>query len=164
MSLYSCIDCTSQIILGEVIDKKMLMLSYPYRWRYNILRCLDYFRAADVEFDPRMVDALDVLMGKRRRDGRWPVQARHPGVSHFDMEKIGQPSRWNTLIALRVLQHFQEKCDPIWLNQCSILEVPFLARRSSKRDSSARAHLRQVYYHCTRDSFTLNSTIFWINS
>jgi hypothetical protein len=93
---------------GEVIDKKMLMLSYPYRWRYNILRCLDYFRAANVEFDPRMMDALDELNGKRRRDGRWPVQARHPGLSHFDMEKTGQPSRWNTLIALRVLQHFQE--------------------------------------------------------
>ena len=93
---------------GKVIDKKMLSLSYPYRWRYNILRCLDYFWAADVDFDPRMVDALDVLMGKRRRDGRWPVQARHQGVSHFDMEKTGQPSRWNTLIALRVLQHFQE--------------------------------------------------------
>ncbi|MBD3173360.1 hypothetical protein GF326_12925 [Candidatus Bathyarchaeota archaeon] len=93
---------------GEIIDKKMLMLSYPYRWRYNILRCLDYFRAAGIEFDPRMVDALDVLMKKRRRDGRWPVQARHPGKTHLFMEKTGYPSRWNTLIALRVLKHFPE--------------------------------------------------------
>jgi hypothetical protein len=55
-----------------------------------------------------MVDALDVLMKKRRRDGRWPVQARQPGKTHFIMEKTGYPSRWNTLIALRVLQHFPE--------------------------------------------------------
>ena len=93
---------------GEIIDKKMLMLSYPYRWRFTILRCLDYFRAAGIEFDPRMVDALDVLMKKRRRDGRWPVQARHPGKTHFIMEKTGYPSRWNTLIAIRVLQHFPD--------------------------------------------------------
>jgi hypothetical protein len=93
---------------GEIIDKKMLMLSYPSRWRYNILRCLDYFRAAGVKFDPRIVDALDVLMKKRRRDGRWPVQTRHPGITHFIMEKTGYPSRWNTLTALRVLQHFPE--------------------------------------------------------
>jgi hypothetical protein len=93
---------------GEIIDKKMLMLSYPWRWRYNILRCLDYFRSADVSYDPRMADALDVVMKKRRRDGRWPVQAQHPGKTHFNMEETGQPSRWNTLIALRVLRHFPE--------------------------------------------------------
>lgn len=93
---------------GEIIDKKMIMLSYPSRWRYDILRCLDYFRDAYVVFDPRMVDALEVLVKKRRRDGQWPVQARHLGKSHFDMEKTGQPSRWNTLRALRVLKHFSE--------------------------------------------------------
>jgi hypothetical protein len=93
---------------GEIIDKKMIMLSYPSRWRYDILRCLDYFRNAHVVCDPRMVDALEVLVKKRRRDGKWPVQARHPGKSHFDMEKTGHPSKWNTLRALRVLKHFSE--------------------------------------------------------
>jgi len=91
---------------GEIIDKRMLMLSYPSRWRYDILRALDYFQMAGVEYDPRMQDALDVLQKKQRRDNRWPVQARHPGQTHFDMEKTGGPSRWNTLRNLRVLKHF----------------------------------------------------------
>jgi hypothetical protein len=30
---------------GAVIDPKMLMLSHPPRWRFNILRCLDHFQA-----------------------------------------------------------------------------------------------------------------------
>ena len=91
---------------GEIIDKRMLMLSYPSRYRYDILRALDYFHFAGVDYDPRMQDALDVLMKKRRQDGAWPVQARHAGQTHFDMEKTGGPSRWNTLRAMRVLRHF----------------------------------------------------------
>jgi hypothetical protein len=89
---------------GEVIDKKMLMLSYPSRWRYDILRALDYFRAAGVDYDRRMEDAIAVLLKKRRPDGTWPLQARHPGQTHFEMEQTGAPSRWNTLRALRVLK------------------------------------------------------------
>lgn len=91
---------------GEIIDKKMLMLSYPSRWRYDILRALDYFQAVGVPYDPRLEPALDVLLKKRRPDGTWPVQAKHPGQTHFDMEQTGSPSRWNTLRALRVLNHF----------------------------------------------------------
>jgi hypothetical protein len=91
---------------GDVIDKKMLMLSYPARWKYDILRALDYFQFAGVKYDPRMQAALDVLEKKRRKDSTWPVQAKHAGQTHFDMEKTGGPSRWNTLRALRVFQHF----------------------------------------------------------
>ncbi len=31
----------------------------------------------------------------------WGIQA-----SHFEMEKPGKPSRWNTLRAIRVLRHY----------------------------------------------------------
>ena len=91
---------------GDIIDRKMLMLSYPSRWRYDILRALDYFRLAGAEYDSRMDDAVKVLLKKQRADNRWPLQAKHPGQTHFDMEKTGEPSRWNTLRALRVLRHF----------------------------------------------------------
>jgi hypothetical protein len=32
---------------------------------------------------------------------------KHPGKVHFEMEQTGRPSRWNTLRALRVLEHFK---------------------------------------------------------
>ena len=91
---------------GAIIDPKMLRLSYPSRWRYDILRALDHFRDAGAPYDPRMQDALEVLIKKRDKTHRWPLQAKHPGQVHFDMEKTGEPSRWNTLRALRVLRHF----------------------------------------------------------
>ena len=84
----------------------MLMLSYPSRWRYDILRSLDYFQSAGVGFDNRMTDAIDVLISKRRSDRKWPLQAKHSGQTHFDMERAGKASRWNTLRALRLLNHF----------------------------------------------------------
>ena len=93
---------------GEIIDKRFSMLSYPSRWRYDILRALDYFQFAGIEYDLRMQDALDILSKKRRKDGTWPVQTRHPGQTHFEMEKTGGPSRWNTLRVLRVLKHFNK--------------------------------------------------------
>lgn len=91
---------------GAVIDPKMTRLSWPSRWRYDILRALDYFQKANLPYDPRMDDALQLLCAKRKTDGRWLLQAKHPGAVHFDMEKPGQPSRWNTLRALRVLKAY----------------------------------------------------------
>jgi hypothetical protein len=91
---------------GQIIDKKMMMLSFPCRWRYDILRALDYFQSAGVKYDLRMQDAIDVLMKKKRADGKWPLQCRHPGQTHFEMEVAGEPCRWNTLRALRVLKNF----------------------------------------------------------
>ncbi|MCP4133679.1 MAG: hypothetical protein GY754_22110 [bacterium] len=92
---------------GKIIRKNMLMLSYPSRWYYDILRALDYFQLAGVKYDSRMDDAIAVLFKKMRKDNKWPVQARHPGETHFDMEKTGEASRWNTLRVLRVLGFFK---------------------------------------------------------
>lgn len=89
---------------GEIINPKFLVLSFPSRWYYDILRALEYFAAANISYDPRMQDALDVLLQKRRPDGTWSLQSPHPGQVHFVMEKAGQPSRWNTLRALRVFK------------------------------------------------------------
>jgi hypothetical protein len=87
---------------GATIDKRFLMLSYPCRWKYDILRALDWFARAGRPYDPRTESALEILTQKRRADGTWPVQNRHPGAVHFDMEATGGPSRWNTLRAARV--------------------------------------------------------------
>lgn len=91
---------------GKIIDPRMLRLSYPSRWRYDILRALDYFQSAGVHYDGRMEEAIYILLKKQRSDGKWPLQARHPGKSHFEMEVPGEASRWNTLRALRVFKHF----------------------------------------------------------
>ena len=91
---------------GEPINRNWTMLSFPSRWFYDILKALVYFADAGRIYDPRMQDALDVLISKQRKDGTWPVQAKHPGQVHFDLEQTGEPSRFNTLRALRVLNKY----------------------------------------------------------
>ena len=94
---------------GEIIKKSFTMLSYPPRWKYDILRAFEALMNASVPYDERMDDALNVIHSKRRKDGTWPLQAKHQGKVHFDMEKPGQSSRWNTLRVLRVLKYYKLK-------------------------------------------------------
>ena len=90
----------------QIIKNQFLHLSYPPRWYYDILRALDYFYSAEVRYDDRILDALNIILKKRGNDGRWKLQAHHPGQVHFAMETVGEPSRWNTLRAMRVLRYF----------------------------------------------------------
>lgn len=101
---------------GEVIehDRKegipFTDFPYPAGWRYNVLRAVDYLRAAGVQPDERMQEAIDVIVSQRDASGRWPLGrvypeelAGEPGVTE------GQPSRWNTLRALRVLDWYSAR-------------------------------------------------------
>jgi hypothetical protein len=89
---------------GEVIDAVWLSLSFPHWYFYDVLRALEHLRAAGVEPDERVAEAIGIVEGNRGADGRWPLQNVHEGDAPFEMEDgEGSPSRWNTLRALRVL-------------------------------------------------------------
>ena len=80
-------------------------LSFPTRWNYDILWALDYLRRAGAARDGRMAEAIDLVRSKRDADGRWPLEHAHPGRVHFALEgAAGEPSRWISLRALRVLR------------------------------------------------------------
>jgi hypothetical protein len=90
---------------GVVVDPAWLQFSFPTRWHYDLLRGLEYFRAAGASPDPRVEEAIGVLRSKRQPDGTWLLERTHPGAVHFALEAgDGLPSRWNTLRALRVLR------------------------------------------------------------
>jgi hypothetical protein len=88
---------------GEVPVDAWLTFSFPTRWRYDVLRGLEYFRMADVR-DSRISDAIELVRSKRQDDGSWLLENSHPGAVQFELEAgDGRPSRWNTLRASRVL-------------------------------------------------------------
>jgi hypothetical protein len=92
----------------EVIDPAWLKFSYPTRWHYDVLRALDYFRSTGDPPEPRVAEAVGLLRSKRQPDGTWLLENTHPGQTHFELEDgDGQPSRWNTLRALRVLKWYE---------------------------------------------------------
>jgi len=92
---------------GNIIRSEFLKFYYPTRWYYDVLKAMDYFRLSRTRFDQRMTDTIELIVAKKTGDNRWKQSAAHPGEVHFVMEKPGQPGRWNTLRALRVLKHYK---------------------------------------------------------
>jgi hypothetical protein len=93
---------------GEVVSPQYLDFAFPYYWHYDVLRALDYFRRSGAAPDTRMAAAVEIVRSKRQADGRWLLDRVHPGRVHFALDSgVGEPSRWNTLRALRVLDWWE---------------------------------------------------------
>jgi hypothetical protein len=98
---------------GEVIERDregdtvFTRFAFPTWWHYDILRGLDYLRHAGVTPDERVAEAIALVASKRDGDGRWPLETHYLGAMAVEMgESVGQPSRWITLRALRVLDWY----------------------------------------------------------
>jgi hypothetical protein len=89
---------------GKIIKSEFMRFVFPPRWHYDVLRALDHFRDVDAPRDERLAEGIALIEDRRGADGRWTLTYRYPGKSYFNMERVGEPSRWNTLRALRVLR------------------------------------------------------------
>jgi hypothetical protein len=89
---------------GRVAKPEFTRFPFPARWHYDVLRGLEYFRDSGAPRDSRLADGLALVAKHRRPDGRWTLPRGYPGKAFFDMERVVEPSRWNTLRVLRVLK------------------------------------------------------------
>ena len=89
---------------GEMIDPLWTRFSFPTLWHYDVLRALDYLRAAGIPPDPRVTEAIGIVVARRRDDGRWPLDVQHRDTLYPELAgDVGKPNRWVTLRARRVL-------------------------------------------------------------
>jgi hypothetical protein len=98
---------------GELAHPAFLELAFPPRYHYDILRALDYFRNAgadsDVRPDARIREAVHIIETRRQADGRWLLDRSYDEALAVPTgESVGDPSRWNTLRALRVVRWYQQ--------------------------------------------------------
>jgi len=93
---------------GEPVAPWVDRFSYPFRWRYSGLNAADYFRQAALldgrAPDPRMAEAIEMIRAARQPDGTWQQGRLLPGLVWFPVDVgEGEPSKWLTLFATRVL-------------------------------------------------------------
>jgi hypothetical protein len=93
---------------GEVASPAFLQFGFPPRYHYDILRALDYLRDAGVQPEARIDDAMFVVASRRQPDGRWILDRSHDESLALPFgETVGEPSRWITLRALRVMDWYE---------------------------------------------------------
>ena len=89
---------------GNTIDETWTRFAFPPLWHYDVLRALDYLRSAGAAYDARLDEALTIVRERRQRDGRWLLDVRHRDTLYPELAgEVGEPNRWITLRARRVL-------------------------------------------------------------
>ena len=89
---------------GEIIEPAWTRFAFPTLWHYDVLRALDYLRAANVRPDARVEEAVGAVLERRQHAGHWLLDVRHRDTLYEELAgAVGAPNRWITLRALRVL-------------------------------------------------------------
>lgn len=79
-------------------------LGFPSGYVADVLQTLELLVELGHGHDPRLAPAVHWLLGKQDSLGRWRNENAYNGKTWVDIERQGQPSKWVTLRACRVLR------------------------------------------------------------
>jgi hypothetical protein len=83
-----------------------LRFGYPLHYNSDALEALTALASVGEKSLPAYAPALDEVVEAADHDMRWRLRSSLNGKMIADVEEKGQPSKWVTLRALRVLRHF----------------------------------------------------------
>jgi hypothetical protein len=78
-------------------------LGFPSGYVADVLQNLEVLCELGCGRDPRLAPAIEWLLSKQDGEGRWRNEYAYNGKTWVDPERQGQPSKWVTLRACRVL-------------------------------------------------------------
>jgi hypothetical protein len=79
-------------------------LGFPSGYVADVLQVIEALCDAGAAGDARLDPAFDWLLAQREADGRWTNRYAYEGKLIRNIDRPGQPSKWVTLRALRVLK------------------------------------------------------------
>lgn len=95
----------------ERISSSWFKFGYPLGYVTDVLLNLEALTEAGCGDDPRLNEAVELVLSKQDEQGYWKMEYSYNGKMWADVEKKGQPSKWVTLRALRMLNERREpKC------------------------------------------------------
>lgn len=89
--------------LEKVCKPGWLKFGFPLMYQTDALEILAVLTKLGY-YDPRMQEAIDLLLSKQDNQGRWTLETTFNGRFQVNIEAKGKPSRWVTLNALRALK------------------------------------------------------------
>lgn len=89
--------------LDRVAKPKWLKLSFPWMANTDVLEMALILSRLGYR-DERMKEALDLIVSKQDKQGRWPLEETYSGRLQVAVERKGKPSKWVTLRACLVLK------------------------------------------------------------
>jgi len=90
--------------MGNKPSSSWFKFGYPIGYITDVLQNLEVLAALGQAENPKLANALNLVISKQDQQGRWLLEHTYNGKMWVDIEKKGQPSRWVTLRALRVLK------------------------------------------------------------
>jgi len=88
----------------ERVSGEWFKLGFPLSYTSDVLEALLALGEAGYARDPRLKNAIELVLSKRNADGRWALKHSLNGKMWTDIEAKGKPSKWITLRALSVLK------------------------------------------------------------
>jgi len=85
-------------------SRSWFKFGFPVFYVTDMLQNLTALTALGYGVDPRLRNAIALLLSKQDQLGHWKMEYSYNGKTWVDIEQKGKPSKWVTLRALRVLK------------------------------------------------------------
>ncbi len=89
-------------------NRSWFRFGYPIAYVTDVLQNLEVLTALGFGGDSRLEAGRELLLSKQTSEGRWLLEYTYNGKTWVNIEEKGQPSKWVTLRALRVLKHMPQ--------------------------------------------------------
>jgi hypothetical protein len=91
--------------LNRVSKPGWLRFGFPLMYQNDVLEILGILTKLGYR-DERMQEAIDLVVSKQDKRGRWNLENTFNGRFQTNIEQKGKPSKWITLNALTVLKRY----------------------------------------------------------
>ncbi len=88
-----------------IAKERWQQLGFPLMWQIDVLEVLLILTELGYK-DERMQDAIDLILSKQDKNGRWALERTFNGRVQVNIEQKGKESKWITLRALQVLKRY----------------------------------------------------------
>lgn len=88
---------------GNWPGEPWLRLSFPLGHNSDLVEVLELLDRSGLGSDPRLAPAVEAVRSRQAQDGRWRLE-HTPDNTWASFGRVGQPNKWVTLRALRVVR------------------------------------------------------------